>query len=85
MPINVIRADSRKSNGYGKSCHFCNETIYDKEYVARTKTRGTSFYHCLCAMRIHLIDNLNLIPFPGHSERKSPSRGLRKKFIFFGN
>lgn len=63
--------------------------ILDTEYVARTKTKGTKYYHCFCALSINLVDNLKLrtaeSPFKPDRSNRILSRGLRKKIIFFSN
>jgi len=89
MPVSIIRIDSaRKLNGYGSPCYYCEKIILDKEYVARTKTNGTKYYHCFCAMSVNLIGNLGLrmahTPFKPDRSNRILSRGWRKKIIFFG-
>lgn len=89
MPVTIIRIGSdRKFKGYGEPCFQCQKPILDTEYVARTKTRGTAYYHSVCAQSIRLIDSLvfGLFNSPFRTNGKESrvlSRGLRKKFVFF--
>ena len=89
MPVTIIRIDSdRKFKGYGEPCYQCLKPILDTEYVARTKTRGTAYYHSMCAQSIHLIDSLVFELYNSHNRTNRTgsrilSRGLRKKFVFF--
>lgn len=80
---------TRKLDGYGEPCHHCEKMILDTEYVARSRTNGTKYYHCLCALSINLVDNLKLraaeSPFKPDRSSRILSRGLRKKFIFFAS
>jgi hypothetical protein len=89
LPVSVIRIDSaRKLKGYGESCWHCRKPILDMEYIARTRTHGTAYYHFICAQSLQIVDNLDLLlsdsPFkPVFRANRILSRGLRKKFIFF--
>jgi hypothetical protein len=90
MPVAVIRlASARKLSGYGQACYYCNKIIFDLEYVARTKTSNTVYYHSICALKVNLVDNLSLsdsgTPFK-HLDRSQRliSRAYRKKRIMFG-
>ena len=49
---------SEELNGYGAPCFHCEKIILDSQYVARTKTNGTKYYHCFCALSVNLVDNL---------------------------
>ena len=79
---------ARKLDGYGAPCYYCEKMILDNEYVARSKTKGTKYYHCICALCINLVDNQMLraaqTPFKPDRVNRILSRGLRKKIIFFG-
>ena len=89
MPVSIIRIDSaRKLKGYGEPCWHCRKAILDIEYVARTGTHRTAYYHSLCALSLQIIDNLALAfsdsPLkPAFRANRFKSRGLRKKFIIF--
>ncbi len=88
LPVSVIRMDTaRKLDGYGSLCHYCEKMILDHEFVARSRTNGTKYYHCFCALSINLVDNLRLrtaeSPFKPDRSNRILSRGLRKKIIFF--
>jgi len=88
MPVSIIRIDSaRKLGGYGDPCYHCEKLILDTQYVARTKTNGTKYYHCFCALSVNLVDNLELrtaqTPFKPDRSDRILSRGWRKKVIFF--
>jgi hypothetical protein len=90
MPVSIIRiASARKLDGYGAPCFHCEKIILDNEYVARTKTNGTKYYHCFCALSVNLVDNLGLrtaqTPFKPDRSGRILSRGWRKKIIFFGS
>jgi hypothetical protein len=89
LPVSIIRINTaRKLLGYGEPCYRCSELILDLEYVARSGTNGTKYYHDVCALSVNLVDNLRLMtaetPFKANRKDRSMSRGLRKKIIFFG-
>ena len=53
LPVSVIRMDTaRKLEGYGAPCHHCEKMILDNEFVARSRTNGTKYYHCFCALSL---------------------------------
>src|SRR5579872_1288474 len=61
-----------------------------REYVARSRTRRSVYYHCLYAQSLQLIDNQSLTfsnsPFkPLSKTSQIMPRRLRKKFIFFSS
>ena len=90
MPISIINTRSgAKPSGYGKLCYKCDQPIHDAEYVSRSKTNGTSYYHCICALQVRLIEKFELALSEGRFKPVEKSnriltRGLRKKLIFFG-
>jgi hypothetical protein len=49
-----------KLDGYVSLCYHSEKMILDNEYVARSKTKGTKYYHCFCAQSVNLVDNLKL-------------------------
>lgn len=59
--------------------------ILDNEFVSRSKTNGTKYYHCFYALSINLVDNLKLrtaeSPFKPDRSNRILSCGLRKKII----
>ena len=78
---------ARKLDGYGSPCYYCEKMILDNEFVARSRTNGTKYYHSFCALSLNLVDNLKLrtaeSPFKPDRSSRILSRGLRKKIIFF--
>jgi hypothetical protein len=90
LPVSIIRMDTaRKLDGYGAPCFHCEKMILDNEFVARSRTKGTKYYHCFCALSVNLVDNLKLrtaeSPFKPDRSNRIMSRGLRKKIIFFSS
>ena len=88
LPVSIIRIDSgRKLNGFGTSCFHCDKIILDNQYVARTKTNGTKYYHCFCALSVNLIDNLGLrtpqTPFKPDQTDRNLIEGMEKEKNIF--
>ncbi|MDH2900353.1 MAG: hypothetical protein PXY39_05230 [archaeon] len=87
MPVSVMRISLvRKLKGYGGPSSHCEKAIFDVEYLARSKTRGTSYYRSVWA-QLRLIDRLVLhfsdSPFRlAFRSNRIASGGLRKKFSF---
>ena len=90
MPISIINTRSgAKSAGYGRPCYKCDQPIQDAEYFSRTKTNGTTYYHCICALQVRLIEKFELTLAenrfkPAERSNRIITRGLRKKLVFFG-
>ena len=87
MPISIINIRSgAKPLGYGKRSYKCDQPIQDSEYVSRSKSNGTSYYHSICALQVRLIEKFELALTENHFrpvERSNRilTRGLRKKLV----
>ena len=88
MPVSVMQISLvRKLKGYGDTCLHCGKAILDDENIARSKTRGTLYYHSVCAQRLRIIDSRVLhfsdSPFRlAFRSNRIASRGPKKEVHF---
>ena len=48
---------ARNHRGFNSPCHFCREKIVERFFLSKAGLKGKrTYYHLVCAMRLHLID-----------------------------
>ncbi len=53
---------SRRSQaGFGSKCPICHLNITDRFFVSKAKRNKRAYYHILCALKVHIIYQEDLL------------------------